>query len=64
MMKHRIPFDFCDDCGGKFSMDNLQKLSDTKYLCLVCADRQPDSWRAAKHPEDDYDHITKSGDDK
>ncbi len=56
-MKHP-PFDFCDDCGRKFPLDQLKK-----WLCEEC--RDPPGWGPPKGPDDsDYDCVTKSDDDR
>ncbi len=62
-----IPFDFCDRCECKFPLEELEEVmedSEMFYYCRVCADARPDSWRRAKARKDDYDRLTKSGDDQ
>ncbi len=55
-MKH-IPFDYCDECGGKFPIEELES-----WLCEEC--RLPSNWKPAKHPDDDYDRTAKDEDDQ
>ncbi len=53
----RPPFDFCDDCGKKFPMEQLKG-----FLCREC--RPPNGyWRPFTPPDDDYDSVTKRKDD-
>ncbi len=61
------PFDFCDKCEDRFPFADLQPIEEDDevfYLCQHCADKRPDAWRKAKVPKDDYDRMTKSGDDR
>ncbi len=56
-MKH-LPFDFCDECGRKFLVDELEG-----WLCEECRPLS-DSWKPSELPDDDYDSVTKRGDDQ
>ncbi len=67
MMAH-APFDYCDDCGGRFGINELEKLvskrtGKERYLCKECWD---EPWHFATKPSenDNYDRITKNRDDK
>ena len=64
-MTHKIyPFDICDQCPDgedEYPPEEIVKFGEYQ-LCKGCAG----TWRPSDilPPDDDYDRVTKSGDDK